>query len=433
MTVLVKTAETYQTDFKRIERELSAEPAWLQRARADAFHRFDQLGFPTTDNEEWRFTNVAAIARSHFALADAGIGFEQLPAHVPTLDAHRLVFVNGHYHPRLSNIGALPTAVTVTSLANALRTESMQLEVHLGRHAGYRDNAFAALNTAFFRDGAFISIGRDQVIEKPIHLVYVATSADRPQMVHPRSLIVAADGSRATIIETYASAGGATLLVNAVTEAVIGRNATLNHCKVQRDGSETFHVGLMHILQERDSRCSLLSLALGGAIARNEVAIRLDDVGCECDLNGLTMAGGEQLIDHHTRIDHAKPHGRSRQLYKTVLDGEAHAVFNGKIYVHPDAQKTDAKQSNQTLLLSADAVIDTKPQLEIFADDVKCTHGATVGQLDADALFYLRTRGIGPEAAQAILTRAFANEIVGRIPVEPLRAQVEGWLWGGAT
>jgi Fe-S cluster assembly protein SufD len=432
MTAILESGKRYRTAFKAVERELAAEPVWLHRVRIEAFARFDQLGFPTTDDEEWRFTNVAPIARTQFALAVAD-EILHLPVAVPEFDAHRLVFVNGRYHPRLSNVGVLPPAVTVASLAGVLRTGSMQLEVHLARHAEYGDHAFAALNTAFFRDGAFVSIGRDQVIEKPIHLVFLATSADGPRMVHPRTLIVAAENSRATVVETYASIAGGPLLANAVTEVVVGRNASLDHCKLQRESIDAFHVGLMHVLQHRDSRCSLLTLALGGAIARNEVAIRFDDVRCECNLNGLTMAAGRQLIDHHTRIDHTKPHGRSRQLYKTVLDGQAHGVFNGKIYVHPDAQKTDAKQSNQTLLLSADAVIDTKPQLEIFADDVKCTHGATVGQLDVDALFYLRTRGIDQEAARTLLTHAFANEIVGRIPVESLRAQVESWLSGGAS
>jgi Fe-S cluster assembly protein SufD len=431
MPTLLETADTYRPAFAAFQKELAGEPAWLRRARTEAFDRFECLGFPTTNDEEWRFTNVAPIARTEYALADDR-EIQQLPPEVPELDSHRLVFVNGRFVPRLSDLSDIPRFAALLSLWQVAHAGTKSIEEHLTRHAEYHDHAFAAMNTAFFADGAYIAVGRDEVIEKPFHVVFVSTGADAPRMVHPRTLILAGENSRATVVETYVSTGGRPLLVNAATEVVVGRNASLDHYKIQRESKQTFHVGVMHVDLERDSRCSLNSLALGSALARNEVNVRLGDGGCECNLNGLTMASGRQVIDHHTRIDHARPHGRSRQLYKTVLDDQAHGVFNGKIYVHPDAQKTDAKQSNQTLLLSVDAVIDTKPQLEIFADDVKCTHGATVGQLDADALFYLRTRGIGEEDARALLTHAFANEIVGRIPIEPLRAQVESWISGGS-
>jgi Fe-S cluster assembly protein SufD len=431
MTERVEARDTYRPAFEAIEKGLAAlGPPWLHRARVEALDRFEQLGFPTADHEEWRFTNVAPIARIPFALpgADGGLRIVDFSGKSWAMEgAHRLVLVNGHYAPQLSDTRTLPRGVTVASLAEILTGNPEQVEPHLTRHASYQDHPFTALNTAFFRDGAFVSIARGQVVEKPIHLVLLTGHRSEPAMAHPRTLIVAGENSQASVIETYLSLGGLAFS-NAVTEVVLGEGAVLDHHKLQRESTEAFHVATMHVLQQRSSRCSLLSVALGSALARNEVNVVLDAEGCECSPQGLSLAAGRQLIDHHTRIDHVRSHCQSRQLYKAILDGQSRGVFNGKIYVHPDAQKTDAKQTNQTLLLSEEAVINTKPQLEIFADDVKCTHGATVGQLDPEALFYLRTRGIDRQAARRLLTYAFANEVVSRIKVEPLRAEVEDFL-----
>jgi Fe-S cluster assembly protein SufD len=324
--------------------------------------------------------------------------------------------------------GDLPAGTLVLSLARALREHPGLIVSHLGRYAKFDEHAFTALNTAFFHDGAFIYVPKGVVVEKPIHLLYVSAPHARPQAVHPRNLIVAGENSQITIVESYLGRDGDTYFTNAVTEVVAGPNAVIDHYKVQREGDAAFHVATLQVHQERASNFRSHSIALGGALVRNDVNAVLAAEGCECVLNGLTMAGGRQLIDNHTRIDHAKPNCNSHELYKAVLDGKAHGVFNGKIFVHADAQKTDAKQTNQTLLLSADATIDTKPQLEIFADDVKCTHGATVGQLDDNMIFYLRSRGIGRAAARSLLTFAFANDIISRIKVGPVRRQLEELL-----
>jgi Fe-S cluster assembly protein SufD len=428
MSQLLETASSYRAAFDAIEKELAAiGPAWLRQVRSDALDRFEQLGFPTTDDEEWRFTSVAPIAEVPFTLAARDLEAGALPAEYG-FDAHRLVFVNGYFAPHLSDVGALPRGVRVASLADVLRQDPEAVASLMTHYARSQEHAFTALNTSFFRDGAFVSIGRGEVVEKPIHLIFLTAPGDEPIMALPRVLILAGENSQARVVESYLSAGDGLAFTNAVTEVVVEENARLDHCKLQRESTEAFHVAAMQVLLRRDSRCSLLSLALGSALARNEVRAVLDAPGCECSLHGLTLASGRQLIDHHTTIDHARPHGMSRQLYKAVLDGHAHGVFSGKVHVHPDAQKTDARQTNQTLLLSTDAVIDTKPQLEIYADDVKCTHGATVGQLDPDALFYLQTRGIDLASARALLTYGFANEIVSRIAVEQVREQVESYL-----
>src|SRR5439155_1493343 len=269
---------------------------------------------------------------------------------------------------------------------------------------------------------------RGAVVEEPIELLYVATTPGEGTVAHPRNLIVAGVNSQATLVETYLGLEDNVYFTNAVTEIVLGENAVLDHYKVQRESTEAFHVATTQVHHDRRSNFKSLYVALGGGLVRNEVRATLDAEGCECTLNGLYLATGTQHIDNHTVIDHAQPHCASHELYKGILDGNAHGVFNGKIFVREDAQKTDAKQTNQTLLLSEDATINTKPQLEIFADDVKCTHGATVGQLSADALFYLRSRGLGLQEARSLLTFAFANDIIERIQVEPLRARLEELL-----
>jgi Fe-S cluster assembly protein SufD len=265
-------------------------------------------------------------------------------------------------------------------------------------------------------------------VEIPIHLVFFSSAHGEPTVAHPRNLILAEVNSQATLVETYVGPGPDVYFTNAVTEIVAAENAVIDHCRLQRESLEGFHIATLQVYQDRSSNYTNRAVNLGGTLVRNNINVLLGAEGCECTLDGLYMAGGRQLIDNHTRIDHAKPHGTSHEHYKGILDGKARGVFNGKIYVHPDAQKTDAKQTNKTLLLSEDALIDTKPQLEIYADDVKCTHGAAIGQLAEEAIFYLRSRGIGREEARSLLTYAFANDIIGRIRVEPLRARLEDLL-----
>jgi len=427
-TALLEEKDHYLADFAQLEKELG-DDRWTALRQA-AIERFAELGFPSADNEEWRFTNVAPLTQVPFRRADAAPSrelFADAPDGVST-DASRegLIFVNGVCAVPFE--GALPPGVIIQPLARAMKDHAELVAAHLGRHAKTEDQPFAALNTAFFRDGAFIYLPKNAVIGRPIHLMFAAAARGEPTVAYPRTLIIAEAGSQATIVESYLGRDGEVYCTNAVTEIVAAAGAVLDHYKIQRESEAAFHIAAMQVHQSRSSNVRSHSVALGGRLVRNDINAVLDDEGCECTLNGLTMIGGKQHVDNHTCIDHAKPHCASHELYKHVLDGQARAVFNGKIFVREDAQKTDAKQTNQTLLLSEDAVIDTKPQLEIFADDVKCTHGATVGQLDETMIFYLRSRGLGLAEARSLLTYAFANDIVSRINVKPIRAQLEELL-----
>ena len=318
--------------------------------------------------------------------------------------------------------------MVVHSLAAVLQAHPEWVEPYLARHAKFQEHAFTALNTAFLQDGVFLSVPKGKVIAEPIELLFVSTTPGEGTVSHPRNLVVVGPGAQLTLIETFVGLDENVYFTNAVTEIVAGEGAVIDHYKIQRESVEAFHIATTQIYQTRGSNFSSHFVSLGGSLVRNEINVVLDGENCECTLNGLYLANGTQHVDCHTVIDHAKPHCNSHELYKAVLDGKGHGVFNGKIFVRQDAQKTDAKQTNQTLLLSNDATINTKPQLEIFADDVKCTHGATVGQLQEEQLFYLRTRGIGLQEARSLLTFAFANDIVGRIKVEPIRAQLEALL-----
>jgi len=340
----------------------------------------------------------------------------------------QLVFVNGRYSPALSSLRSLPEGVKAGSLAMALSGDPAAVEPHLARHASYQGHPFVALNTAFLQDGAFVSIPKGKVVETPIYMLFVSTPRGKAIVSHPRNLILAGDDSQTMIVESYIGLNNALYFTNVVTEIVAGENAVVAHYKLQRESEEAFHISTVQASLNHSSNFSSHSIDLGGALVRNDVNAVLDGQGIECVLDGLYMVAGRQHVDNHTRIDHVKPHCSSRELYKGVLGGRSKGVFNGKIYVHKDAQKTDAKQTNKNLLLSEDAVINTKPQLEIYADDVKCTHGTTIGQLDQEAIFYLRSRGIDLEAARGLLTYAFASEMIGRIKVEPVRAQLEHLL-----
>jgi Fe-S cluster assembly protein SufD len=418
----------------------SGEPAWLTTARRAALTRFQLLGFPTARNEEWRFTPLAPLVETSFqpaANASAAIAATDLaPFVVRGIGATYLVFVNGRYAGELSaemseGGRSVPGGVLVSPLAAALdRAETASLlERHLARYAPFSKEPFTALNTAFVEDGAVVSVPNNIVLPGPVWIVYYST-ASSPTVSHPRTLVVAGANSQATIIETYAGAAGDQYFTNAVTEIAAGENAHLQHYRVQRESRAAYHVAATRVQLARNAVFAQQNFMFGGAIARSDVSAKLDDEGIECTLNGLYLGDGERLVDNHTAIDHAQPHCASHEIYKGMLDGRARGVFNGKIFVRQDAQKTDAKQTNQVLLLSDDATINTKPQLEIFADDVKCTHGATVGQIDAEALFYLRARGIGEAEARALLVHAFASDIIDRVTIEPLREQLEAALLG---
>jgi Fe-S cluster assembly protein SufD len=337
---------------------------------------------------------------------------------------HRLVFVNGRFAPELSNATDLPTGVHVLDLRRAWK-EWPDVVEQLGLITSYDDRAFTALNTAFMHDGGVVDIDANVEVALPIHLLFVTDAVAAKSMMNPRNLVVLGRHAKATVIESYVSLSDAVYFTNAVTEVALADGATLHHYKMQREGMRAFHVGTIETHQARDTHYISFSLATGGSLTRTNIYTTLDGEGCGTTVNGLYMLDGEQHCDHQTMIVHAQPNCFSRELYKGVLDGQSHGVFNGKVYVHPIAQKTDGKQTNNTLLLSDTAHIDTKPQLEIFADDVKCTHGATVGQIDQLALFYLKSRGIASALARRLLTYAFAADVLETITVDDVRTGLE--------
>jgi Fe-S cluster assembly protein SufD len=429
---------SYLSLFRREESGLAAaSPPWAVPVRKAAIHRFAELGFPTTKNEEWKYTNVSPIARIPFqpvSERETKRSVVDLPAYpilTEEIAGTRLVFVDGQYSQSLS-AAASPKGVKAGSLARALADNEPSVETHLARYADFEDRAFVALNTAFMQDGAFIEISKDVVVDRPIHLLYISTADGQPTVTHPRNLILVGRGSQVNIIEAYVGLelpdrgfpADDAYFTNSVTEVVAGEGAVVDYCKVQQESAQAFHVASLNFQQERSSSVTTHAFAFGSVLDREDVTTVLHGEGAESLLHGLYLISGEQHVDNHTVIDHAKPHCSSRELYKGILDGKSSGVFNGKIIVRKDAQKTDSKQSNKNLLLSEDSVINTKPQLEIYADDVKCTHGATIGQIDQEAVFYLRSRGIGLEEARSLLTQAFASDVIDKIKFEPVRARL---------
>ena len=407
-----------------------AGPGWLRERRAAAMAWFAETGFPTTRHEDWRFTPIAPIAATAFVPGEPLHLLPTIAAPYLLADAAaaELVFVNGRFEPALSRVEGLPAGVQAGSLRELLARDPGRAEGWLGRVADPVASAFTALNTAFVEDGAYVEIAKSVVVERPIHVLFYSSVSGAPQVSHPRLLFVAGEHSEARLVETYAGTAPQVYLTNAVSEFVIGDRAVIDHYKVQRESLAGYHVAAMQVRTGRESVFVSHVLTFGAAIARNDIGAVLGGPGGDTTLNGLYLADGDQLVDTHTTIDHALPHNGSHELYKGILGGHARAVFNGKIIVRPDAQKTDAKQTNKALLLSDGAEINTKPQLEIFADDVKCTHGATVGQLDAEMLFYLRSRGLDAHDARALLIRGFVGDITGRIRVEALRERVDAAL-----
>jgi Fe-S cluster assembly protein SufD len=423
--------DRYVDDFEaRLHRGDVKGPVWLREAQAAAMSWFAETGFPTTRQEEWRFTPIAPLVSTPFIPAERlHVRPEQLAPHTFGDDvAAELVYVNGAFVPELSQYRDLPAGLSVGSLAELLQGDPARLDGVLTRVADAKGSPFTALNTAFLADGAYIEIARRTVLDRPVHVLFYSTVSGAPQVSYPRLLLVAGEHSESRIVETYAGPEGQVYFTNAVTEFIVSDRAVVDHYKVQRESTTGYHVASLQVRTGRQSVFVSHALSLGGGLVRNDIGAVLEGEGGDTTLNGLYLADGTQLVDTHTTIDHAMPHNGSHEVYKGILGGRARAVFSGKIIVRPDAQKTDAKQTNKALLLSDHAEINTKPQLEIFADDVKCTHGATVGQLDEDMMFYLRARGIGRDDARALLIRAFAGDITNRIRFEPLRARVDNIL-----
>ena len=420
--------DRFVADFARHAKALpGAHVPWLARLREDALARFAERGLPTTRDEDWKYTNVSPIAKREFAFA-APHGLSDVDIRAFLLDGeatHRLVFVDGRYAPALSAIGRLPAGVALESLASVLARAPDTLEACFAADA--HETVFASLNMAFMRDGVHLNLSRGAVLEQPIHALFISTATGAA--VHPRNVVVAEDGAQATLIEHYVGVDGAASFTNALTRVFVGPDASISHNRLQHESAGALHVGGVHASQARASRFASHSIALGAALARHDITTAFEADGCNAELDGLFVAGGRQHIDHHTRIDHAKPHGTSREYYKGILDGGARGVFNGKVVVHPGAQRTDAHLASHNLLLSKAAEIDAKPELTIDADDVKCAHGATVGQLDDDQVFYLRARGLDAAFARALLTYAFAHDVIERVRVASLRSVVERALF----
>jgi Fe-S cluster assembly protein SufD len=406
--------------------------------RARAFESFAARGLPTVREEAWRSTSLTALARSPWR--DAPAGAEQVPPALlerlgfgAAFAGAEAVFVNGRWAESLSDVSALDgRGVRVRSLRAALTAEGPSLGARLGSVAGVPDaNPLVALNSALFEDGALVEIAAGATLDRLLHLLFISIpgAGDGPAVAHPRVLVLAGRGSQATLIETYGGAQDGCAFSNAVSEIVLEPGAVLDHYKLQRESRASFHVATLAVQQQRDSQFRDHSLCLGSALARNDIDVRLEGEGAVCDLDGLFFGAGRQHLDTHIRVDHLRPHGTSRQLYKGVLDEQARGVFHGLVLVQKDAQKTDAGQVNKNLLLSREALVDSTPQLEIRADDVKCKHGSTTGQLDPQALFYLRSRGLGEAEARGLLTYAFASEIVQRVAVEPIRTRLTEYLY----
>jgi Fe-S cluster assembly protein SufD len=429
----MKETDSYLDAFERFEGQ-APQPAWLRPLRQAGITSFKQQGFPTLQQEDWRFTNVAPIARlrlkpvfqppvgSEASETLAGAPFKELAG-------SRLVFVDGHYSARFSSPGRLPAGVKALNLVTALTADSDFLEKYLGRYAGTQGNAFAALNQACFLDGALIYVPRGVSVPAPIQLLFVSSCSQAGAAIHPRNLVIAEADSQVTVIETYVSAGKAACLTNAVTELVAEDNAGVEFLKFQDEGVDSFHVATIQGQFGRASNVNVHSFALGARLSRNNIRARLAGEGLECILNGLYLTKDDQLADHHMIVEHAEPQCASHEYFNGILDDRSKGVFHGRIYVHQIAQKTDAKQTNRNLLLSDDATVNTKPQLEIYADDVKCTHGATVGQLNEEAVFYLRSRGLDTDTARRMLVHAFAGEIIERVRWEPAREELDKIVW----
>lgn len=432
MLQLSKELEKYLVDFGAFSNNgASKAPAWLKDLRTNAIGKFKEMGFPTVKQEDWRFTNILPLTKIPFRHASMDdvpeVRREQIAKFIlGSADKSHLVFVNGHYSEKLSDLSALTGGIVSGSLREFVEKKSETVRQYLNRDIPMQNHPFAALNAAFIHDGAYIHVREGEHVTPPVQLLFVSVPPEGSHIVtHPRNLIVVDGNASVTILESYVTLSETEYFTNSVSEVFVANGAAVDYAKVQHESEKAFHVGTIQAAQKARSRFTAFSLALGGAIARNDMNITIDGDHCETMLDGLYIPANEQLIDHHTFIDHRKPDCSSREIFKGIVTGNSRSVFNGKIFVRREAQKTDSKQTNKNLLLSETATVDTKPQLEIFADDVKCTHGATVGGLDDASLFYVKSRGISQEAARALLTVGFASEVTNYINDETLRKHVD--------
>ncbi len=431
---LVAEENQYQAAFRHLKQTEANSPAWLGRLRESAMDRFEQLGLPSVKDEEWKYTNVAPISKLNLKPSLASVDSDA-SVRSPELamfgyieaQASQLIFLNGVLRNDFSSLAGLPAGVVAIELAEAIADAKYGelIREHLARSANYNANAFTALNTAFVSSGAFILIRKETELEFPLHLSFITDPSDPDPANFPRLLVIAEENSRATVIESYASTTDAAYFTNAVVEIVLKDGASLEHYKVQRESVDAYHIATTSADLGSNSSYDSTTINFGAQLSRHDIHVKMANEGAECWVDGLYVVGSDQHTDTHSVIDHQQPHCTSHQLYKGILDGKSRAVFNGKIFVRHGAQKTDAMQTNKNLLLSNEARVDTKPQLEILADDVKCAHGAAVGQIGEDELFYLETRGIHPHLAKNLLTYGFAEEVIGKIKVDSIRAQLD--------
>lgn len=420
----IYSIERYVSDFNKMEESLNGESkSFFHNLRKNAIARFKELGFPTMKNEEWKYTNVSPIFNFDFSPVNAdkvSVKSSDIEKYlIGGLKVNLVVIVNGVFRSELSQFNSLPKGVIIDNLSHVVKSNPEIIENNFSKFAKL-DNAFIALNTAFASEGIVMYVPDNKIVEDPVHILNLSGNGDKHVLSQPRNLIVMGKSAQVKIIESYHSIGESANLTNVVTEVITGENSYVELYKIQNENFNSFHFNLTQVEQQKNSNFTTYTVSLGGAITRNDLNAVLDDENIQANLYGLYILEGKQHVDNHTLIDHAKPHCESRELYKGVLDGKSRGVFNGKVFVRKDAQKTNAYQSNKAMLLSKEALIDTKPQLEIYADDVKCSHGAAIGQLDEESIFYLRSRGIGEEQAKAVLIRAFANDVFDEIKLEPL-------------
>jgi Fe-S cluster assembly protein SufD len=423
VTELVKSENSYQAAFRSV-RESSPTVAWLELVRSSAMDRFEQLGFPPVRDEDWKYTNLATLAKEEFVPVTRGsTGALEIEGYAETAENH-LVVVDGFLREDLSTKTGLGDVVAI-DLFNAVEDARYNKIVrkYLARNAGYHNNGLTALNTAFLQSGVFLWIPKNVKLEQPLQITFVADVQHGASF--PRLLVVAEENSSATLIESFVSSDGGKYFTNAIAEIVLKDGSQFEHYRIQRESNDAYHVSTTSAELGRSSRYYTTSINLGAQLSRHDVSVVMDHEGAETSVDGLYMVGSDQHTDTHSVIDHKQPHCTSHQLYKGILDGTGRAVFNGKVFVREGAQKTDAQQTNKNLLLSDKARVDTKPQLEIYADDVKCAHGAAIGQIDPEELFYLETRGIGPDLGRSLLTYGFAEEVIGKIKIDSIRSQLD--------
>jgi Fe-S cluster assembly protein SufD len=422
----------YISLFNEFEKNLNGESkSAVHMLRKKAIEDFSQLSFPTNKNEEWRFTNISPLLKHKFkpAINAQSVSLKEVDRfRFNGMKCSLMVFVNGFFSEELSEINSIKDKITIKSLSTAIKENDPYVQKHFAKYADSSTQIFTALSTAYLMDGAFIHIPEGILIEEPIHIMFLSSSTDEKILSHPRNLIIAEKNTQSLIIEHYAGIDNSIYFTNAVTEIFAGENAVVHHTKIQEESKSSFHIARMETVQERNSLFTSNMISLGGEITRNDFNTKFIGSGGESELNGLFLIDGSQLFDAHTLIDHASPHCNSHELYKGILDGKSRGVFNGKVIVRKDAQKTNAFQENNNIILSNEALVNTKPQLEIFADDVKCSHGATVGQLDNEALFYLKSRGIGEDKSRDILIHAFASDVVRRIKIDKIKEHIENIL-----